>query len=67
MALAQLPLLVHQAGDVVADHAGTQRSDVPEVDRSNREFRGAGHQSATEISSGVQHCPAGDANAIVLK
>lgn len=27
--LAQLPLLVHQAGDVVADHPGTQRADVP--------------------------------------
>lgn len=26
---AQLPLLVHQAGDVVADHPGAQGSDVP--------------------------------------
>lgn len=33
VALAQLPLLVHQAGNVVADHAGPQSSDVPEVDR----------------------------------
>lgn len=27
--LAELPLLVHQAGDVVTDHPGTQRSNVP--------------------------------------
>lgn len=27
--LAELPLLVHQAGNVVADHPGTQRSNVP--------------------------------------
>jgi len=29
VALAQLPLLVHQAGNVVADHPSTQRPDVP--------------------------------------
>lgn len=49
VALAQLALLVHQAGDVVADHTGTQRSDVPELDRSNRTLRRAGHQDPTEI------------------
>lgn len=27
--LAQVPLLVHQAGNVVADHPGAQSSDVP--------------------------------------
>lgn len=27
--LAQLPLPAHQAGNVVADHPGAQRSDVP--------------------------------------
>lgn len=27
--LAQLPLLVHQAWDVVADHTGPQCADVP--------------------------------------
>lgn len=36
VALAQLTLLVDQAGNVVADDAGTQRSDVPEVDRSTK-------------------------------
>lgn len=49
VALAQLALLVHQAGNVVADHAGTQRADVPEMGRSNRKLRRAGHQDATEI------------------
>lgn len=29
VSLAQLPLLVHQAGNVVADHPSSQRSDVP--------------------------------------
>lgn len=28
--LAELPLLVHQAGNVVADHPSSQRSDVPD-------------------------------------
>lgn len=27
--LAELPLLVHQPGNVVADHPSTQRSDIP--------------------------------------
>lgn len=35
VALAQLALLVHQARNVVADNAGTQRSDVPITDGSN--------------------------------
>lgn len=30
VALAELPLLVHQTRDVVADDAGPQRTDVPE-------------------------------------
>ena len=30
VALAELPLLVHQAGDVVADNPGPQRTDVPD-------------------------------------
>lgn len=30
VALAELPLLVHQARDVVTDHAGPQRTNVPE-------------------------------------
>lgn len=33
--LAQLPLLVHQAGNVVADHPGAQRSDVPASAETN--------------------------------
>lgn len=36
VALAQLALLVDQARNVVADNAGTQRSDVPRMDGSNR-------------------------------
>lgn len=42
VALAQLALLVHQAGNVVADDAGTQRSNIPEMDRSNRKLRRPG-------------------------
>lgn len=30
MALAELPLLVHQSWDVVTDHTGAQSTDVPE-------------------------------------
>lgn len=30
VALAQMPLLVHQARDVVADHAGPQGADIPD-------------------------------------
>lgn len=30
VALAELPLLVHQAWDVIADHTGPQCTDVPE-------------------------------------
>lgn len=66
VALAQLALLVHQAGNVVADHTGTQRSDVPEMDRSNRKLRRAGHQDIPTSffktfseSSGVPCCPIG--------
>lgn len=33
--LAQLPLLVHQARNVVADHPGAQRSDVPASTETN--------------------------------
>lgn len=33
--LAQLTLLVHQAGNVVADHPSTQRPDVPMGERAN--------------------------------
>lgn len=29
VALTELPLLIHQAGDVVADHTGPQRTNVP--------------------------------------
>lgn len=38
VALAQLALLVHQAGNVVADHAGPQRSDVPGMDTIQQEI-----------------------------
>lgn len=33
--LAQLPLLVHQARNVAADHPGAQRSDVPASAETN--------------------------------
>lgn len=38
VALAQLALLVHQAGNVVTDHAGPQRSDVPGMDTIQQEI-----------------------------
>lgn len=40
VALAELPLLVHQAWDVVADHTGPQRSDVPEGAKKHKKLLG---------------------------
>lgn len=36
VALAELPLLVHQAWDVVTDHTGPQRTDVPDNAKNKR-------------------------------
>ncbi len=43
VALAELPLLVYQAWDVVADHTGPERTDVPEdakKNKKNKKFQG---------------------------
>lgn len=37
MALAQLPLLVHQTRDVVTDHTGPQRTNVPVMPKKIKE------------------------------
>lgn len=37
VALAELPLLVHQAWDVVADHTGPQCADVPDNEKTNKQ------------------------------
>lgn len=36
--LAQLPLLAHQAGNVVTDHPSTQCSDVPADTRTDKMY-----------------------------
>lgn len=33
VALAKLPLLVHQAGDVVTDYTGTECADIPTINK----------------------------------
>lgn len=33
VALAKLPLLVHQAGDVVTDYTGTECTDIPTINK----------------------------------
>lgn len=37
VALAELPLFVHQAWDVVADHTGPQCADVPDNANKNKQ------------------------------
>lgn len=39
VALAELPLFVHKAGDVVTDYTSSQSPDVPESARNNKVWR----------------------------
>lgn len=38
MPLAEMPLLVHQTWDVVADHTGPESTDVPEEAKHTRNY-----------------------------
>lgn len=57
--LAQMPLLVHQARDVVADHTGPQRTDVPdraqggEINEKPSGSRAKHRHTLSEVAKGL--------------
>lgn len=53
VALTELPLLVHQSWDVVADHTGPQRPDVPDNAKKPKKLLGGFELTTVNVTFSI--------------